>query len=170
MHCGSVRSSRGDDDVTDRHASVGHGHLLQGGTETGRDIERGAATAPRGSAGIDAARGVQRSGSSLAQRPIWPLAVRAPTATPRSGRLLRDRDRPVGAVGQAGGLAEADKASATRAFASFIGLPAPGLLGSAIRSHQHFSAGRGSSAAQTHRQPLAIFIDKASGQSFADSA
>jgi len=98
----------------------------------------------------------------------WPSACLP--ATPRSGRLLRDRDRPVGAVGQAGGLGEAGKASATRALASFIGLPAPGLLGSAIRSHRHFSAGRRSSAAQTQQTTLAIFIDKASGQSFADSA
>src|SRR5512133_67059 len=95
MHCGSLWSSRGDDDVTDRHASVGHGHLLQGGTETGRDIQRGAAAAPRGVGRHRCGCGVQRSGSSLAQRPIWPPAVGLPTATPRSGRLLRDRDRRV---------------------------------------------------------------------------
>jgi hypothetical protein len=71
------------------------------GTSSGAAPKPGATSSearrrPRaGSAGIGAAGGVQRSGSSLAQRPIWPPAVGLPTATPRSGRLLRDRDRPV---------------------------------------------------------------------------
>jgi hypothetical protein len=96
MPCGSMGSSRGDDDVTDRHASVGHGHLLQGGTESGATTSQARRRPRPGSAAIDAARGGQRSGSSLAQRPIWPPAVGLPTAAPRSGRLLCDRDRPVG--------------------------------------------------------------------------
>lgn len=102
MRCGSVRSSRGDDDVTDRHASVGHGHLLRAAPKPGATSSearrRPRAVGPASMRLAECSVAAPRSPSDRFGR--WPSACLPPRrgqggcSATAIGRLAR-WDRPV---------------------------------------------------------------------------